>query len=264
MTLTNTERRILFYSVVSVAIAFVLVEIFVVVSFYRRPDWPAAAFGGVGVLAIAGAFKGLMALWNRTFLTSDLITGDLLQDTFHVRRGALKSRAKQGCSKEVSSAIRTLIESNLKLLHRLLYKKVGSHDFELSVFCGESEPRIVAYYDSSGKTEPRSHREREQNPNYYIEKEYEVIELLRDPSAQFIVIPATRSANYTFVTDRQKSQIKSTMLHVLSAEWPAALVVTCDEKNAFEEDDLLLKQVVRALGAAVLVDLELVRADLNS
>ena len=149
------------------------------------------------------------------------------------------------------------------MIHRILTRKVGRHDFELSVFCNAETPEIVAYYDSSGKHIPRSHLHRERDPNYYIEKEYEVVALLRDPSAHFIVISETSSSNYAFATESQQSQIRSTILHVISAEWPAALVITCNRANAFEESDSTLKEIVRGLGAAILVDLEITRAKLN-
>ena len=257
--MTYRQTSVIFWIVVLAAVAFVALEIYLVVELMRDPGALKAGLAIVDGLAIASTLALLKKGWENEFLSGPLITGKALHECFHNRFEVVHALPAPNNNRNVSAASASLVRAYLRLLENLLGKKVGKHDFELSVFCGAEEPRIVAYYDSSSRIWPRSHAERANNPLYYVEKKYEVVELLRNPSAHFIVKSnlEKKRGDYQFVTEHQKRQIKSTILHVISAEWPAAIVITCNQAGAFQEDDEVTKELIRGLGSAILVDLHL-------
>jgi hypothetical protein len=259
MAMTHRQTAVIFWIVVLAAIAFVILEIYLVVELTRDPGIMKGVLAVVDGLAIASTLSLVNKGWENEFLSGPLITGKALHECFHNRFEVVHALPAPNNDRTVSNASASLVRAYLRMLENLLAKKVGKHDFELSVFCDAEEPKIVAYYDSSSRIWPRSHVERTNNPLYYVEKKYEVVALLRNPVAQFIVKSNLEKSKggYEFVTAHQKRQIKSTILHVISAEWPAAIVVTCSKAGAFQEDDEVTKELVRGLGSAILVDLHL-------
>jgi hypothetical protein len=132
----------------------------------------------------------------------------------------------------------------------------GSH-FELCVFVDREEPLLFAYFDSNHNTTSRSMREREQNPRFYIDKEYEVTKLLQAPTSQPRVLNDTHDikANYIFTSDNQRKQIRSTVLFCPDVARPCALVVSSNETNAFPETDPEVMSFIRYAGESVRYDL---------
>jgi hypothetical protein len=132
----------------------------------------------------------------------------------------------------------------------------GSH-FELCVFVDQREPLLFAYFDSNHNTISRSMAERERNPRFYVEKEYEVTRLLQSPTSQPRVLEDTHDSktNYVFTSENQRKQLQSTVLICLDVSKPCALVVCSNKTNAFTEADPEVMSFIRYVGELVRFDL---------
>ena len=105
MALKAFDKRFLFYSVIVVALAFSFLELLLAYKFFTEPTIETATFAGLMGIATVAAFRSWIALWHKEFLATELITGDLLQDTFHIRNSVLRSRRDPASSKEISESI---------------------------------------------------------------------------------------------------------------------------------------------------------------
>jgi hypothetical protein len=124
------------------------------------------------------------------------------------------------------------------------------------------EPLLFAYFDSNHSTTARNMRERERNPRFYIQKEYEVTRLLQAPTSHPRIINDTYDArmNYVFTSENQRKQIRSSILICLDLAKPFALVVSSNEPNAFPETDPEIMSdpvisFIRYIGESVRYDL---------
>jgi len=99
--------------------------------------------------------------------------------------------------------------------------------------------------------------DRELNPYWYIEKNYEVTKLLTKPSSHPHIIQdtAAKKTQYAFVSAEQRKQLKSTMLWCLDVGTPCAIVVSSDAKNAFGESDPEVTSFVKFIGTMAHFDL---------
>lgn len=235
-----SRSNVLFYTVIFLAVISAFLELYLI--YYIATS--GALDTGKSLVALIngaitfGALKLILEAWKKDVIGNAIIDSQDLQKCFTDRlQIVLPSNMPDNLV--VPSINRRLITQYLVLLESLLNKKLGKFHYELSVFCDKSEPEIVAYYDSSGKFVPRSQTKRNENPKYYIESNYEVVELLNDPSTQSIVIEDTKTekSDYSFTSDEQKSSIQSTLLHCIEPAWPAVLVVTCNKDKVLGNAD---------------------------
>ena len=94
-------------------------------------------------------------------------------------------------------------------------------------------------------------------PTFYRDKNYEVMKLLQNPTSRPLVIEDTHSkkSNYSFTTQQQRSQVRSTILLCIDMNTPCALVITSDHKNAFLQGDDELISFIRFITNLVKSDL---------
>lgn len=133
---------------------------------------------------------------------------------------------------------------------------LGTH-FELCVFIDAEQPILFAYFDTNHDNVARSMRNREQNPYWYVENSYEVTKLLANPSSHPRIIQDTeaKKAKYSFVSDQQRKQLKSTVLWCFDVGTPCAIVVSSNVKNAFRESDAEVTSFVKFVGTMAHFDL---------
>lgn len=151
-----------------------------------------------------------------------------------------------------------LITHYLALLESILTDKLGKHHYELSIFTNPVTPEIVAYYDSNYNTSPRSKKARIDDKDFYVKNKYEVVEILRYPSSQTHYIPNTHAIDeeYTFSSTEQKEKVRSTILHCIDIDWPAAIVITCNKEKVLGNDDQF-KETFLSIYKAIAADIYL-------
>jgi hypothetical protein len=132
----------------------------------------------------------------------------------------------------------------------------GTH-FELCVFIDAEQPILFAYFDTNHDNVARSMKNREQNPYWYVENRYEVTKLLANPSSHPRIIQdtAARKFQYSFASDQQRKQLKSTVLWCFDVGTPSAIVVSSNAKNAFRESDAEVTSFVKFVGTMAHFDL---------
>lgn len=142
-----------------------------------------------------------------------------------------------------------ILRQCLHLITDCLKEYIGEkHYFEVSIFTDAKEPYIFAYYDTNGNNKASSYILRKKNPKYYIENNYEVIELLRKPSPRIFIIPSTKQFKYNFINEKQREHICSQIMYCFHMESPYVLVIACDKANAFNKKDVILKNFVKNIG----------------
>lgn len=156
----------------------------------------------------------------------------------------------------VDETFGALIRETLWLTERTLREMFGPHHYELSVFIDKQHPRIAAYYDSDQNHRPRSAAERDENPTYYVDKKYEVVDLFEVRKGGVRIISDTGGHGYEN-TPQQRDKIGSTILYCFDNERPAALVATCSKRAGFKEDDEDLCELMRVIAIVIRADLEL-------
>lgn len=153
------------------------------------------------------------------------------------------------CTMSPSAYPEEVLRQCLHLITDCLKEYIGEkYYFEVSIFTNVQEPYIFAYYDTNGNNKPSSYVLRQNNPQYYIEKGYEVIELLKAPSSRIFIIPSTKEFQYNFINEKQRKHISSQIMYCFHMESPYVLVITCDKANAFKTNDLILKNFVQNIG----------------
>jgi len=181
---------------------------------------------------------------------NEMITEDHLKSYFENRLSCVNTALPPRIKEEIDKLNSLLAQQILRFAENVLKGWVHGHHFELSIFEDSQHPKIVAYYDSGGESEPRSKNAREKDPNYYENNRYEVVELLKKPGSSVIYIADTHASQYSFVNPEQQHNIKSSLLYCFSNEGPRALVVTCDRQNALRRDPRI-DAFVRAVGTAL-------------
>ncbi|TIT31921.1 MAG: hypothetical protein E5W65_27060 [Mesorhizobium sp.] len=203
--------------------------------------------GGIGFL-----FKKLV---EDTFVKPELLPMGRLHRLATDRSGIIEDGRRS--NREVFETRKALVTGTLRFVEETLQGWVPGSHFELCVFVDAKEPLLFSYFDSNHDTVARSMSLREQNPKFYLEKGYEVTKVLSNPTSQPRVIGDTHDtkASYSFTTDEQRKQIRSSVLLSLDLGRPFALVVSSNVKGAFKESDAKLMSFVRYAG-------ELIRSDL--
>ena len=233
-------------------------EVYVVVLLVGLREFDAlktvvAVLNGTG---LAFSFRLFLQIVRKEFLAGGSITENHLTRYFG-RRVDTVSRTPEIRSRDEYSALRLhLSQENLRFLEDILRSCYGPHRYQLSVFTNSEHPEISCYYDSAGQHVPRSHQARQEDPDYYRNQRYEVVDLLDARARDYIVIPDTHKPNsYSFANQEQRSTIGSTVLFRFAVEPPGALVVVSDEPNLFQESDSRLFAVVSAVGMAIRLEL---------
>ncbi|ARP63415.1 hypothetical protein A9K65_008525 [Mesorhizobium sp. WSM1497] len=203
--------------------------------------------GGIGFL-----FKKLV---EDTFVKPELLPMGRLHRLATDRSGIIEDGRRS--NREVFETRKALVTGTLRFVEETLQGWVPGSHFELCVFVDAKEPLLFSYFDSNHDTVARSMSLREQNAKFYIEKGYEVTKVLSNPTSQPRVVGDTHDikASYSFTTDEQRKQIRSSVLLSLDLGRPFALVVSSNVKGAFKESDAKLMSFVRYAG-------ELIRSDL--
>ncbi|MER8446496.1 hypothetical protein NKH52_25190 [Mesorhizobium sp. M1066] len=203
--------------------------------------------GGIGFL-----FKKLV---EDTFVKPELLPMGRLHRLATDRSGIIEDGRRS--NREVFETRKALVTGTLRFVEETLQGWVPGSHFELCVFVDANEPLLFSYFDSNHDTVARSMSLREQNAKFYIEKGYEVTKVLSNPTSQPRVVGDTHDikASYSFTTDEQRKQIRSSVLLSLDLGRPFALVVSSNVKGAFKESDAKLMSFVRYAG-------ELIRSDL--
>jgi len=236
----STRKNILFYSGIFLALIAGLVELLLLIFIIKSGEIDllkgvtAAVNGGV----VFGTTKMLIEAWRANFLVANIINlKDLGQ--CHTNRLQVVKLSGKNENQFIPDINRQLITQYLALLEGVLQQNLGKHHYELSVFCGAEFPEIISYYDTNRNTVPRSKVKREQDKNYYINKKYEVVELLRNPSTrtQYIENTLSHSEDYSFTSEEQKNKVRSTILHCVDINWPSVIVITCDKEKVLGAND---------------------------
>lgn len=203
--------------------------------------------GGLGFL-----FKKLV---EDTFVKAELLPMGRLHRLATDRSGILEDGRRS--NRDAFETRKALVTGTLRFVEETLQGWVPGSHFELCVFVDAREPLLFSYFDSNHDTVARSMALREQNPKFYLEKGYEVTKVLSNPTSQPRVIGDTHNikASYSFTTEEQRKQIRSSVLLSLDLGRPFALVVSSNVKGAFKESDAKLMSFVRYAG-------ELIRSDL--
>lgn len=231
----STRKNIIFFVGVFMAVASASVELWLFVALVNEGTFEAlkltvAAANG---LLVFGSIKMILKSWSSMFIeeSNPVALGSL--SNCYSRRFQVVSQTDLNSRHIIPALNRQLITQYLVLLEGLLQTNLGRHHYELSLFCGSEAPEIIAYFDSNGNMTPRSHSKRAENPQYYIENNYEVVEILKDPSTetQFIENTLADSEDYSFTSEEQKGKVRSTLLHCIDVRIPAAIVITCNKEK---------------------------------
>jgi hypothetical protein len=254
--LNRIQRWIVFLLFCGFTLAFACTELYVIYSIVEK------GFSGAKVVSgflagglLVGCGRLFIVLIQRNFLARNILSTDRLH-RFSAERCTIIENAHRS-QEDVYLTRRELVTNTLRFLEECLNGWVlGSH-FELCVFVDPELPLLFAYFDSNHKTSSRSMNEREHNPRYYVEKNYEVTKLLQAPTSHPRVIKDTRlaKAKYNFTSSQQREQVVSSILICLDLTAPCALVVSSNKKNAFPEGDSEIWQFVRYVGELVRYDL---------
>ena len=203
---------------------------------------------------LAGCGLIFKKMVEQNFLNREVLPIDRLH-RMTTERSAIVDQSLKGQSHfEIT---KSLITNTLQFAEQTLSGWVPGTHLEFCVFIDAEQPLLFSYYDSQHDTVARSMASRKTNPKFYVEKGYEVTKLLRAPSSHPTIIPDTHAgqSSYQFTTDEQRRQIRSTLLLSLDLEAPIAMVVSSNEKNAFDRDNKELMSFLRYVGSMIRCDL---------
>ncbi len=152
----------------------------------------------------------------------------------------------------------SIIQPILRLAVSVLKEQLGGRHYEISIWTTPSEPKILAYYDSLNNARPKTDRQRNANPQFYRENNYEVIRLLDHPDNEMVIKTRLSNSGYIYTDADQKDRIKSTVLYCFDVTRPAAIVLTSDAPDTFQGSrENIATEMVKYLSLAILGDLEL-------
>jgi hypothetical protein len=203
-------------------------------------------------------FRIFIKMVDKLFNPNEMITEEHIKKYFENRLNTLDGSNGITEINEIYKLISTLTQQILKFTESILKGWIGNYHYELSVFENSITPSIISYYDSGGENEARSQKLRENDPEYYIKKKYEVVELLNHPSNKIVFLPDTQSSNvnYSFTSKNQADNIKSTLLYCFCNEGPRVLVITCDSKSKLTANSRI-ESLIRAIGTAMRAEYQL-------
>lgn len=204
------------------------------------------------IMASIGLFFTMI---KKEFLDKKFLTQQDLKEYFILRAFSIEMATEV---KEYYFCADKLILNSLRFAEKILRKQYGNElKFEISLFTNRINPQIKYYYNSTGFSIPSSNSARQANPNYYLEKQYAVVELLKNPPNDVCIKSETSKDNYSFVTEEQKRRIKSQAMFCICNQKPYVLVITCSKKNIFKENDTDFIQFIEAIGNCIKADIEM-------
>ena len=217
--------------------------------------------GGKAVSAILnggvlyGCGRLFLEMVSRNFLKLSILSPGRLHRFSSERSSTIENGLR--ANEDMYQTRRNLVTNTLKLGEECLRGWVPGSHFELCVFVDRLQPLLFAYFDSNQNTTSRSMSEREHNPRFYVEKDYEVTRLLQRPTSRPRVLRNTldKQAKYVFTSNEQRKQVRSTILISLDFNRPCALVVSSNEKNAFSENESDVLSFIKYIGECARFDL---------
>lgn len=249
----KTRIKKAFFAILNIVVIFLLIAslAFQIYSFFSHNE--KESDGGIweiSVLAIALADKVVTAVFQMIELKNEkkgyIDTDILFTDKFSAY---IEKKNEILCTMSPTAYPEEVLRQCLHLIADCLKEYIGEkYYFEVSIFTDVQEPYIFAYYDTNGNNKPSSYVMRQNNPKYYIEKKYEVIELLKTPSSQIFIIPSTKEFEYNFINKKQRKYISSQIMYCFHMESPYVLVITCNKAKAFNANDVILKNFVQNIG----------------
>lgn len=255
--LKSMERSTVFFLFCAFTIACVGVEVYLCYSMVARGFTAGKAVTGVLNLTIMfGAGKLFLKLVSRTFLEPDNVISFSKLHRFASDR--VRILGEDGVANQDDYAIRQrLITEVLRFAEESLREWLPGTHFELCVFVDSSQPLLFAYFDSNHDSIARSMKLREENPYWYLENNYEVTKLLKNPTSLPRIIPNTedKKSRYYFASLQQRRQLKSTMLWCVDVKVPCAIVISSNAKNAFRESDPEVTAFIKFVGSMARFDL---------
>lgn len=203
-----------------------------------------------------GAGRAFLKLLSKTFLEPDAVVSFNKLHRFASDRCRVLDSDVAGDGDEYSNRQR-LVTEILSFAESCLRGWVPGTHFELCVFIDPDQPLLFAYFDTNHDNVARSMRDREQNPHWYIENKYEVTKLLAKPSSHPLIIQdtAAKKVQYSFASEQQRKQLKSTVLWCFDVGTPCAIVVSSNARNAFRESDPEVTSFVKFVGTMAHFDL---------
>lgn len=236
----NIRKNIIFFVGVVMALASAGVELWLFIALVSEGSFEALklTIAAANGLLVFGSIKMILESWRSMFIAESSPVDLVHLSNCYSRRLQVVSQTDLDRRHIVPVINRQLITQYLVLLEGLLQANLGRHHYELSLFCDSEEPEIIAYFDSNGNTTPRSHSKRQENPKYYVDMKYEVVELLKNPSTetQFIENTLADTEDYSFTSEDQKGKVRSTLLHCIDVRIPAAIVITCNKEKVLGPD----------------------------
>jgi len=255
--LKSMERSTVFVLFCIFTVACVGIEVFLCYSMIAGGFTAGKAVTGVLNLTIMyAAGKSFLKLVSKTFLEPDNIISFSKLHRFASDRYRISE--EDGRAQLDDYATRQhLVTEILRFAEESLREWLPGTHFELCVFVDRDRPLLFSYFDSNHESTARSMRHREENPNWYLDNDYEVTRLLREPSSHPIIISNTEDKrnSYTFTSSQQRKQLKSTMLWCIDLNTPCAIVVSSNAKNAFRDSDPEVVSFIKFVGSMVRFDL---------
>jgi hypothetical protein len=143
-----------------------------------------------------------------------------------------------------------LVTEILKFAEEFLHEWLPGSHFELGIFIDRDQPLLFAYFDSNHEISVKSMEYREHNSYWYLENQYEVTKLFREPGPDPKIIQDTedKKNHYFFRSAQRRKQLKSTMLWCIDIDIPCAIVVTSNVRNAFLEADPEVMSFIKFIG----------------
>lgn len=257
LVLKPGERTTVFVIFCALAVACAGIEFYLLYSMIDKGFTGGKAVAGIVNLSIMGvAGKIFLKIASKNFLDPDSIISFSKLHSLVSARVRILPQDGQGTVDEYAIRQRLVTEVLRFAVESLKDWLPGTH-FELCIFVDGEQPLLFAYFDSNQESTARSMRYREENPLWYLEKDYEVTKLLRQPSSHPKIIQNTedKRKQYMFASIHQRKQVKSTMLWCFDLDFPCAIVVTSNVKNAFRESDPEVVSFIKFIGSMARFDL---------
>jgi hypothetical protein len=248
------QRRTVFAIFMLATAGFLLLEGYLVWSMINGLTLGKGVASAIGLTVLGGCGILFKQIVEANFIGREALLVRRLHQTT-TERSQIVDRARSGQSEHATK--KALVTESLRFAEHTLNGWIPGSHLEFCVFIDAEQPMLFSYYDSQHDIVARSMESRKFNPDFYIEKGYEVTKLLRTPSSHPAIISDTHAdgARYRFTTDQQRRQIRSTLLLSLDLQAPIAMVVSSNEPNAFNPDDPQLMSFIRYVGETIRCDL---------
>lgn len=233
--LSRRQLNCVFIVFIGIVSALALSEVYLLYKLAQgNASWASSVPAIINLLFISAVGQVFLSISKKNFLEGTRLPVSSLKEL-----AAEKARA---CSDPKLNDLKRRIEIMRAILNfarnRMPDWADGTH-FEFCIFSDREYPTMVAYTDSAIQPRNRSMARREENPSYYRDKMYEAVKLLDSPQSQFHYIRDTRDprADYTFIREEQKQQLRSSLLACTDTDSPVILVISSNRKEAFDLKD---------------------------